>query len=185
MKTHKIAIAATGFMLLMMIAGCDENENARLAGMAEKNLDRQAEQNRQLAAMQREVAEGSRRLVEAGAAARNEMATLQRDAQAERTEIGRQRDMLEEERRELAGSRYLDPVVAAAIHATGLLLACLLPLVLCGYLLQRPVVPADDTAIAELLLHDLIVDQPLVPRFTGASEGAPLLDEFCDDSLPT
>jgi hypothetical protein len=136
--------------------------------MAEKHLDRQAEQGRQMAELQREVAEGSRRLVEADAEARQEMVALQREVQAERNEVGRQRDLLEGERRELAAKRRLDPIIAAAITNAGLLLACLLPLVLCCYLLQRRVEPADDQAVAEILLEDLVTDSPLLlPRSDG------------------
>jgi hypothetical protein len=59
----------------------------------------------------------------------------------------------------------LDPIIAAAITNAGLLLACLLPLILCWYLLHRPVEPADDQAVAEVLLDDLVADRPLLlPR---------------------
>jgi hypothetical protein len=34
--------------------------------------------------------------------------------------------------------------------------------VLCGYLLRRPVEPADDQAVAEVLLEDLVASQPLL-----------------------
>ena len=165
MQTHKLTIAPIVVMLMLAAIGCDEEENKRLAEMAERHIERQAEQNRQVTELQREVAEGSRRLVEADAQARQEMVALQREVQAERTEVGRQRDLLEGERRELAAKRRLDPVIAAAITNIGLLLACLLPLVLCWYLLQRRVEPADDQAVAEVLLEDLVTDRPLLlPR---------------------
>jgi len=102
MQTHtRLVIPIVAILTLTMI-GCDENENKRLAEMAEKQLERQAEQNRQTSELQREVAAGARQLVEADAKAREEMVTLQRAAQAERSEIGRQRDALEDERRDLA-----------------------------------------------------------------------------------
>ncbi|MCA9180357.1 MAG: hypothetical protein KDA51_02870 [Planctomycetales bacterium] len=165
MQTHKLTIAPIVVMLILAAIGCDEEENKRLAEMAERHLERQAEQNRQVTELQREVAEGSRRLVEADAQARQEMVALQREVQAERTEVGRQRDLLEGERRDLAAKRRLDPIIAAAITNIGLLLACLLPLVLCWYLLQRRVEPADDQAVAEVLLEDLVTDRPLLlPR---------------------
>jgi hypothetical protein len=143
-------------------AGCEEDEERRSAEMAEKHLERQAEQNRQMAELHREVAEGTRRLVEADARTREEMVSLQRDVQAESAEVGRQRDMLERERRDLAARRYLDPIIAAAVTHTGLLLACLLPLVICWYLLHRRIEPADDQAVAEVLLEDLVTDRPLL-----------------------
>ncbi|MEX0867427.1 MAG: hypothetical protein WD030_08710, partial [Pirellulales bacterium] len=122
---------------------------------------------RQMAELQREVAQGSRQLVEADAAARKEMVALQREVQAERTEVGQQRDALEGERREIAAQRQRDPIIAATITNLGLLLACLLPLLIALYLLCRPVEPADDREVAELLLTDLVSDKPLLlPRPT-------------------
>jgi len=168
MQTHKLIHMPIVAALMLTGIGCDEDENTRLAEMAERHLDRQAEQSRQVTELQREVAEGSRRLVEADAQARQEMVTLQREVQAERNEVGRQRDLLEGERRDLAAKRRLDPIVAAAITNIGLLLACLLPLVLCWYLLTRRVEPADDQAVAEVLLEDLVADRPLLlPRTDG------------------
>ena len=52
---------------------------------------------------------------------------------------------------------------------TGLLLACLLPLVICWYLLHRRVEPADDQAVAEVLLEDLVTDRPLLLPPTGST----------------
>ncbi len=168
MQTHKLIHMPIVAALMLTAIGCDEDENKRLAEMAERHLERQAEQSRQVTELQREVAEGSRRLVEADAQARQEMVTLQREVQAERNEVGRQRDVLEGERRELAAKRRLDPIVAAAITNVGLLLACLLPLVLCWYLLTCRVEPADDQAVAEVLLEDLVADRPLLlPRTDG------------------
>ncbi len=154
--------------LMLTVIGCNENENKRLADTAERYLERQAEQNRHTTELQREVAEGSRRLVEADAQARQEMVALQREVQAERAEFGRQRDALEGERRDLAAKRHFDPIIATAITNIGLLLACLLPLVLCWYLLQRRDKPADDQAVVEVLLEDLVSDRPLLlPRPEG------------------
>jgi hypothetical protein len=130
--------------------------------MAEKHLDRQAEQNRQMSELQRQVAEGANRLVEADAKAREDLVALQRELQADHAAVGHQRDQLEAERRELAAKRRLDPIVAAALSNVGLLLACVLPLALCWYLLHPRVQPADDQAIAEILLQDLVSDQPLL-----------------------
>lgn len=165
MQARQLILIPIAVMLMLTAIGCDEEENKRLAEMAERHLERQAEQSRQVAELQHEVAEGSRRLVEADAKARQEMVALQRAAQAERNEVGRQRDLLEGERRELATTRRLNPIIATAITNLGLLLACLLPLVLCWLLLQLRMEPADDQAVAEVLLDDLVADRPLLlPR---------------------
>lgn len=148
-------------MLLMMLAtGCDRDE--RLARFAEQAAERQAEQNRRMADLQQEVAEGSRQLVEADAKARTEFTQLHRDLQSERSEIGQQRDALEEERREIASQRVTDPLIAAAILETGVLLACLLPLVLCWYLLRQGDAELADALVTEILLEDLTKQQPLL-----------------------
>lgn len=162
MQVPKLLVLLVAATLIVTTIGCDEDERKRAAEMAERHLERQAEQNRQIADLQREVAEGSRRLVEADAKAREQMVALQREVQAERAEIGHQRDLLEDERRDLAARRYLDPIIATAISHVGLLLACLLPLVVCWYLLHRRIEPADDQAVAEVLLEDLVADRPLL-----------------------
>lgn len=132
MPMRVVRMTAMIAVLTLTTVGC-EDENKKLADMAERHLDRQAEQNRQLAQLQQAVAEGSR-----------------------------QRDLLEDERRGLAAQRRLAPIIAAAISSGALLLSCLLPLGLCWLLLRRPVEPADDQAVAEVLLEDLVADRPLL-----------------------
>jgi hypothetical protein len=90
MKQLTSTITLIVAMLTMIIVGC--NSDKRLAEMAERNMERQAAQNRQVAEMQKEVAEGSRLLVEAEAEARKETLAIQRELQAESAEIGHQRD---------------------------------------------------------------------------------------------
>ncbi len=162
MRTRPILLLPIAATLMLISIGCEENENTRLAGMAERQLDRQANQNRQMAELHHEVAQGSRQLVESDGKARQEMVVLHREVQSERSEIGRQRDLLEGERRTLAGHRHWDPVIAAAISNCGLILACILPLVLCWYLLHRRAEPADDGAVAEVLLDDLVANEPVL-----------------------
>jgi hypothetical protein len=162
---RKLTILPPLIALTLMAIGCGDNENTRLAKMAEENLIRQDAQNQRMADLQQEVAEGSRRLVEADAEARQEIIGLQRDVQAERAEVGVQRDSLEAERRDIANHRYWAPIIAVAIGRFGLLIGCLLPLILCWHLLQRRVEPADDAMVAEVLLEDLVIDDPLlIPR---------------------
>ena len=56
MKQLTSTITLIVAMLTMIIVGC--NSDKRLAEMAERNMERQAAQNRQVAEMQKEVAEG-------------------------------------------------------------------------------------------------------------------------------
>jgi hypothetical protein len=162
MRTHNLPIHLIVVILIATTIGCDKNENKQLADMAERHSQRQAEQSKQMAQLQQEVAAGSRQLVEADAKAREEIVALHRDVQAERTEFGQQRDALENDRRQIAEQRHRDPIIANAITGFGLLLGCLLPLVLCWYLLHRPVEAADSQVVAEVLLEDLVADRPLL-----------------------
>ena len=186
LKTPSVPI---GLIFVLIVTGCDPSENERVAEMAEQQLVRQSEHNRQLADLQREVAEGSRRLVEADAQSRAEMVTLQREVQAERTELGRQRDTLEQERRELASERRMAPVIAAAIQHIGLLLICILPLILAWYVLENPQRPTDDQVVSEVLLDDLLSDSPMFlphssPPPVGVAESPPHRSLPHDPDLP-
>ena len=87
MKRPFLTILATA--ALVTVTGCDEN--ARVARVAQEAADRQADQNKELARLSRETAEGTKRLVGADAETRKELASLQRDLQAAASEVGRQR----------------------------------------------------------------------------------------------
>ncbi len=144
----------------MVVSGCTGNENQRIAELAERQLQRQAEQNRIFGDLQREM-------------------------QAERAAVSRQRDAMESERRTLAAQRKRDPIVAAVIADVGLLLACLSPLVVCWFLLNRLVDP-DDQAVGELLIEDIVMDRPLLtPRQDRnlAIEQRAEENQFAPDSL--
>lgn len=161
MKAVKTVSVPAAAALILTVMGCDDN--ARLAEMAERHLDRQAEQNRQMSELHRQVADGSRELVAADAKAREELAALQREVQTERAETSRQRDELEMERKALAAERRQDPIIAAAITSVGLVLVCLLPLLLGWHLLRAPTDDADRL-IAEVLVEDLVSEHPLLAR---------------------
>lgn len=166
-------------MLLVLIAGC-QIESERLVEVAREAAQRQAQQNQQMTQLQNQVAEGSRQLVEAEAKARAELTALQRDLQQGQAEVGRQRDELEAERRKIASERYWDAVLGNSITAAVVLLACLLPLVLCWALLRRQSEERDaDAALAEFLVQELVSDHSaLLP----ASLPRPLLIEPTRDS---
>jgi len=155
----KLLIAAVAFL-----TGCGPQDD-RLARMATESAQRQAEQNRQMADLHKEIVEGTRQLVEADAKSREEMFTLQRDLLSERAEVDRQRDQLEADRQAIAARRRSDPIIAAAITHVGMVLACLLPLVLCWYLLKRGPGEERDVLVGELLIEDLVSETPVfLPR---------------------
>lgn len=160
MRTNHAMCMTILLVLIATMSGCDEDE--QLARMAEEHARRQAAQSQQMAELQQEVAQGARELVEADGKAREGIVALQRDIQTERTEIGRQRDHLEEDRRQLADQRHRDPIIAATIMQAGMVIACILPLVLCWYLLHREPAQADDAVVAEVLIQDLTAESPLL-----------------------
>ncbi|MCA9177994.1 MAG: hypothetical protein KDB14_26200 [Planctomycetales bacterium] len=182
MFSSRSAARLLAVTLMLTLIGCDKDK--RLAAMAERHLAQQTEQNRNASQLHREVAAGSKRLVEADAQSRKEIATLHREMHAERVEVGRQRDVLDRERQDLAAQRRWDSLVAAALYDMGWLLGCLLPVAVCWLLLSRREEPADDQAVARLLLDDVIAEHPiLLPRrkrqrigLSAARAGLPSVD---------
>lgn len=147
-------------VVALVIVGCRDDENKRLADQAERNLERQAAQELRNAELHREVAEGTKRLVESDAAARERMVGLHRDVQEELSEIGRQRDLLEIDRREIANTRHRDPLIAEAIKGVGLMFACAVPLLIAWQVLRRSDDGDANAAIAELLLDEISSPAP-------------------------
>ena len=150
-------------MLLTCLIGCGGNDE-RLVKMANDHDARQAEQNQRMADLQKQVAEGSKRLIEADAESRQKFLAIQDNLRADQAAIGKQRDALEADRHEIAAQRNRDPIVAAAIIEVGLYIACLLPLVLAGYLIwaTKPSAGQDDAIVAEFLVTDLAAEHPLL-----------------------
>jgi len=147
-------------LLALACAGC-LSESERVAEVAQEAAREQAEQNQRMAQVQQEVAAAHKRLVESEARARGDMVALQRDLQRAQAEVGRQRDLLEAERREMAAQRGRDPMIASAIQCIGVMLACLLPLLLCIYVLRALRDGSDnDAAVTEILIQDLTSDEP-------------------------
>ena len=160
-----MAIAAVG------AGGCG-GDDGRLADYAHNSVEQQTRQNEQIARQNlevtqqnRQVAEGAQQLVEADARARQEMITAQKNLheglQAERSTLDRQRQELEQERKDVARERYWEPLIAEAIAAFGLLIACLLPLAICIYVLRHLHHDRGDEAeLNELLVSELTADRP-------------------------
>lgn len=166
----EIKTVVVAAVIMLVISGCKDDKDKRLAEMAERNLERQAAQEARNTELQHQVAEGTKRLVESDAAARETIVDLHRDVQAERSVLGQQRDSLENERRQIAASRNRDPIVAESIHAVGLLLACLVPLLIALQIVRRSDEPDEAGAVAELLLNDLVSERPQVVRLIDSSE---------------
>jgi uncharacterized protein YcfL len=164
-KMRPMKLMVTMVVGLLLTAGCGSSRDERLVAMAQQNIAEQVRQNERMAAQSVQIAEASKRLVEADSKARQEMlqaqAALQDEIQGARNNVDRQRDLLESERREIADQRYRDPIVAESIGAVGLTIACLLPLMLAGYVVHclRHTVDSDE-ALSELLVMELAGEQP-------------------------
>lgn len=111
-------------VLTAVVAGCEKPPDQRILDLTEDALRVQSRQNQLAAEQQQQFAAATKELVAADAQARTEVLELSRELQAERREIGTQRDALERERRDLAYLRNFDPVTAAAISALGMRPAC-------------------------------------------------------------
>jgi type II secretory pathway component PulJ len=134
---------------LALLGGCTSDE--RVVTIAREADDRQAQQNAHMA-----------ETIRAETEAHQEMARLQRDVQAHEAEIGRQRDVLEAERRDITKQRQTESLMVPMMENFGLLLALVLLLAFCWSLLiglNREGEPEHTAVANELLLHELILEQ--------------------------
>jgi VIT1/CCC1 family predicted Fe2+/Mn2+ transporter len=165
-------------LLALIAIGCSSGDE-RLVELSRESTNRQAEQNRLVETNNRQLLEATDRLVEADAKSRTENNDLHRQIESERSGINQQRDALERERRLIAAERIRDPIIAESIQAAAGLIAAILPLLICLFLLrglfQRPV----DETLAEVLIEDLVSQHPLLSEPEAASlpgtDGAPRL----------
>lgn len=100
------------------------------------------------------------------------MLGMQESLHGEREELGRQRDQLEQDRRTWDARQRLDPIIAAAVEHSGLLLACCLPLLLVAVLLWPRRANEVDDGVSDLLIEEITSEQPkLVHRTVGPPRG--------------
>ena len=174
-------------LLIGLTTGCSQPPDARIAEMAKQSLETQARQNDRLAEQHKQVVEASKELVAADAKARSEMADLQHDLQADQHELGRQRDGLEEERRQIAAARYRELLISSAITTIGLLLVGGLPLLVCIYLLRAVhKSEASDAVLAEVLIDEILAEEPrMLPLSASAAwEEPPRLKNTSAETNP-
>ena len=156
MTPPRIALPLT----LILIAGCEPPpSDERLARMAEQSVEAQAAQNAEMARLNREVAEGTNRLVEADAEARQELLAAQRDLQRQQEQVGVQRDALESERKTWTSQRRTESVYAPIISTFGMALLAVLPLTLCWKLLYG-LGDAQDQPLSDLLIQEIVSPEP-------------------------
>src|ERR1700733_3939519 len=170
-KTARCPPIWTAPTLVVLIAiGCSSSDD-RLVDLSQKSADRQGGQKRLVEANNRQVLEATKRLVEADARGRTENLELHRQIEVERSGVNRQRDALEYERRQIAAQRNRDPIIAESIQLAAGLIAAVLPLLVCLFLLRGLFDKPDQEVLAELLVDDLVSRQPLLGN--SAARGLP------------
>jgi hypothetical protein len=144
--------------LLAATAGCDD----KATQIAREAADRQAQQNTEMAHLNKEVASGSHQLVEADAKARQEIVGVHHDLQAERTRLDTSLSELESERREISGQRRTESMLVSLASVIGGVSLVVVLLGFCWYALvaARRDNGADDQ-LSELLVQELLAEQPL------------------------
>ena len=178
-NTCNVLLALCGLSLLV---GCDEEDHHKqVAEVATQAAERQAQQNTEMARLNREVAEGTRRMVEADAEARKEIIAVHQEIQSERASLNDSFETLEAERKQMAQERRTESILVPAVNtiggamvATAVVGFCLLLL----FGLRRT--DASDAELNELLIHDLVSEHPrlLSERSTEpATENSPITND--------
>ncbi len=170
---------------LSLLVGCDEEDrHKQVAEVANRAADRQAQQNSEMVRLNREVAEGTRRMVTADAEARKEVIVVHQELQAERAALHEGFDKLETERKQIAGQRRTESVLVPALKTIGGAVVATVVVVFCLLLLTGlRNKDADDTELSELLIHDLVSDRP---RLLNVSSSEPAIENRpeTNDSQP-
>ena len=197
MKRTQIAIVP--ILLLLTVIGCSDSpdmRDQRLAEFAEQAVKEQARQNDRMADQSQAVveeshqlAETAKELVEHDAEARRELIAAQQELTSQLNDqqatVDAGRGQLEQDRREIAEQRHRDPIVATAIQNTGLVIACLLPLIVAVYVIrQMQSQEPDHAAVAEMLVLEVTSDEPrLLPRPQLRRHKPPHQDESAQHAL--
>jgi hypothetical protein len=150
-------------LVVMSMIGCSSSDE-RYVELSQQSVARQAEQNHEIAQQSQKVAEATHELVQADASARAEMIEAQHELeagiQAERDSLDRHRQTLEQDRQSLAAAREREPVIAQAIEEAACLLAVTACVILCIYLVRATSNAPAELDLNELLLTELLTDQP-------------------------
>ena len=164
-KTARAPTILSVPMFITLIGiGCSSRDD-RSVELSRQSADRQAEQNRLVETNSRQVIEATSRLVEADARGRKENSELYRQIELQRSGVNQQRDTLEQERRQIAEQRNRDPIVAESIEAAAGLFAAVAPLLVCLVLLRSLFYRSDEDVLADLLIEDLVAQQPFLGDF--------------------
>ena len=132
-------------LIATTLIGCEEDKE--LAALAKEANRQQSDQNQEMAKLNREVAEGSKRLIEAEAEATTKRLTMEQQLQEQRSDV-------EAERQQLAQERKTESILGPALVTAASLAAVCLPLVLCWYLLNG-LHRDHEPGVSDLLIEEL------------------------------
>ena len=152
-------------------------QTEKTAELSEGFIDAEAKARQELLTLQQQVVDAEAKsredlqrihgqIVQRDADGRRELDELHRQTHASITRrtqaIDRERDLMEQERRQIAAERSRAPVVAEAVKFVGGLIVCSLPLVVVIYLLRCLQRNSCDTdaAMVEVLVEELVAGQP-------------------------
>lgn len=169
-----------GLILLISIGGCS-SESQRVADVALQAADRQAAQNSEMSQLNREVAAGTKRLVEQDAAARKELAGVQSAIQSEREQLWNSWDALEGERQQIASDRRTKSALSVMFRGTSLVAVALICLAF-SWLALRSLSDEStgDAAVYEVLMDGLESDLHTSPQLGHRPKVAPQLTRDSD-----
>ena len=152
--SHRILIPV--IIPLLAMIGCSE-EATRIAREA---ANRQAQQNTSMAELNKEVASGSRRLVDADAQARKDIVGVHHDLQLERGRLDSSWSTLESERKQLAADRRTESFLVSVAPLIGGSLLVVVFLGFCWWMLVASTSdPQVDARLSHLLVAELLPDQ--------------------------
>jgi len=161
-KTHYPRYILPAIILaIVFLSSCDDNE--RVARVSQEAAARQAEQNKEMAQQNQRIAEAAKELVQADAQARMEQSVMHKDLRADQAEVGKQRDQLEAERKQIATERKWDQLLASAIQDLGVFLVIAAIIGFCWYLLMGlRHETVTDQAVGELLIQEIVAENPIL-----------------------
>lgn len=158
--------------LLLWPIGCSDE---RVSQIAREAADRQAEQNEAMAELQGQVAEGTRKLVEADAQSRKETIGVHRELQSERSRLDQSWDKLHQQQRN-------ESLLVTFLPTFGIVLALCLLLGFCWYALFS----ARSGEVTTGDLNDLLVEELTSekPRLLQRGTELPALTDGTEDNKP-
>jgi hypothetical protein len=164
----------------LMITGCDDTALT----VSREAADRQAGQNREMVRLNREVAAGTRLLVEGEARARQQQTQAHQNLHQERQQVADGWNQLEDERQHMAASRRTESMLATMFQGGTIAISAVLALLI-AWLTLNGLRGSDDSAqeACQLLAGELLsLETRLLNDASGSPPSLPSPQE--SDELP-